>query len=264
MYKIVIIPVLLLVLLFFAACNKPATPGPAKFTGCRISKIAKSGSDTTRETAYNFYYNDNGKVQRMFIYFSQAPNSNYYKYFTYKDNAITTRIVYAGQTDSQPADSMALDTHGRIVHIVHFFNSDIHNLQWDSYSFDGTDLLTSHRSSNYSAFYTDAIVWQDGDMLSSRRTITGFGSPSDLYSYSYYDTLYNTGTITADLSDFANYGTPIYANRHLLKATDHLNTSSLDTIRTYVYTLDTGGRITRVTESIGNVLSITRVAYECR
>lgn len=82
--------------------------------------------------------------------------------------------------------------------------------------------------------------------------------------YTYNDTLYNTGNLTAALSDLEAYGRGIYTPRHLLTQA-HVVTPFDDSVKTYRYTLDTGGRISTVTESIlGHVTNIRRVGYECQ
>ncbi len=262
----------LLCLLYLHSCKKPATPGPAKFTGCRIKQISEVPADTVStgaaRTVYNFYYNDDGTVQHMYVFVPAQPYGSYYKYFTYKDGLIAIKTANAQSNYTQPGDSLTLDNQNRVSRILRGYYGyySYSDPQTDSFFYDRAGQLYLHTLNNYGTFFSDTLTWQNGDVITKTRFQADYSvGIYDIYSFTYADTLYNTGNNTADLKDFENYGRSIYTNKHLLRQVYVQNANGYDSTKTYSYAVDAGGRITNITENVnGTAVNTTKVLYECQ
>ena len=261
MRKVSIISCFFFVFACFVACKKPGKSAPAKFTGCRISQISESGADTSQKTVYHLYYNNDGSVSYMFVFFSQSNYSNYYKYFNRIGTRIISRTVNAQQNYTQQSDTISLDAQGRVDGIIPSYYSYGYDNNRDEYYYDSVGNMYLHNAIGYSNVSSDFIPWLNGDPTMD--SLSENGGEINVTHYWYNDTLYNTGNLTARLSDLENYGRAIYTPKHLMNRA-HYSDMYLDSVKTFNYLLDTGGRITTITESLpGTVVNISRIVYEC-
>jgi len=259
--------VFLLLILLAQSCKKPANTSPAKFTGCRISQITETPADTTTtpRNVYHFYYNSDGTVQHLYVYVSNSPYTSYHKYFSYRGGYVSIRTVYGMENATEGTDSVALDAQNRVIYFYHGYlpYSSYSNPQWDGYVYDGTGSMVLHTANTFGNLSMDTLLWQDGDPVVYTHVVQGTGT-TDVYTNTYNDTLYNTGNATVDLRDFEQCGRRIYTSKHLLTRVSDANIYANDTIKTYAYGLDTGGRIVSVAETVnGSLFNTTQVVYEC-
>lgn len=234
--------------------------------------ITETPSDTTTtpRTTYRFYYNDDGKVQHIYAYVPASPASSYYYYyqtqshyiyFAYNGNIIQARTVYGQQTIPSNIDTVILDAQSRITQIDHNGYYGSYDPQWDSYQYTDSGTVWLHNSNNYGNFFTDTLLWQGGDLVKDTRIVEGSYDPTDIYNYTYFDTLYNTGNISAMPAELEKYGRSVFTSKHLVK---QIFDSRTDSTWTYNYILDTGGKITEITTSVaGNISNKTQIAYLC-
>ncbi len=226
---------------FSFSCRKNKNTTPQKFTGCRITNIKEDGPDSLSRTMYNFYYNENGTVQRIFIIQPRDPNSGHTRFFTYKDNYIKIRDVASGGTWASVIDSMVLDSVNRVSFIYHINGYyTYNNNNWDQYTYDGAGNMALHTIHQNTSEYTDTLRWQDGDETGYSEDLSA-GWGENIYSFACNDTLLNTGNITSGIKDMESYGRGVYTSKHLRKSATCVSCSSL--VMNYAYHTDSMGKL---------------------
>ena len=254
---IIFTPILFAVIVV-SSCKRPPDPVPAKFTGCRIYEITELWRDTA-QTRFHFVYNDNGTVSRITKYPGKLLYQTTATDFRYRNKAILVYYSSYNNPTQHLADSIALDDQNRVTYL---FTADYGQLNhnWTQYHYDANgspDLITHH---SYTKETTDTFLWQNGDLVNySEDFAAGWGV--NMYAYTYFDTLFNTGNITAIPADFELHGRAIYHYKHLRRYAIML--TPVDTT-TYTYQLDSGGKITEIKRTEpGNYVYTTQITYAC-
>jgi hypothetical protein len=113
--------------------------------------------------------------------------------------------------------------------------------------------MVFYTSKDYSTLSSANFQWKNGDIIWNN---SGTGLVTNVFDTG----IYNIGNITSRIIDFENYGRGIYVSKHLRSQVTIDNT---DTVH-FAYTLDTGGRLTTLTETDpGNYVKTTQITYNC-
>ncbi len=153
-------------------------------------------------------------------------------------------------------DSVQPDAQNHIVYIDHIdnYSSPRVNEVYDTYAYDSLGNLVSQTSYSYNTVSTTTYQWKNGDLQWNT-------AGTDYYTYQYDSTVYNTGNTKELMTDFEKYGRSIFTPSHLCTAAimDGAYTT------TYNNTLDSGGRLTRLTRTeTGGYTYTTAISYECK
>jgi hypothetical protein len=253
----------LLFVAFFFSCTKPKNPAPQKFSGCRVVRIKEVENDTTNKTFYNFFYNNDGTIQRIYVAKGQYSYQAYTRYFNYYGHNFKARNIYQGMTTPYSQDSVLTDSANRITGVYHLDNYNYYNYSnsWDLYNYDNVGNLAIQIHHLMNSEYTDTFYWSGGDVASYWD-----GSMARYYQYAYYPNAYITGNITARLTDMELYGRAIYTPAHVWTSEVLVG---YDTMMHYAYQWDSAGKITEIREWPGSSGGINNykdswITYECQ
>ncbi len=257
--------ILLCLVTVFIGCDKNYIANtPTKFTGCRISKIVQYPLDSNNNNAYFFQYNADGTVSKIYSISKLYSEYNHLISFTYNTNfiiAITNYQISPSYVNND--DSIALDTQNRIINITNRSGGHgyLQNYSWETYSYNTTGNLQGITYFLYGQQSIDTLNWQNGD-ITNYYTNTNVSSNKNTYTYFYYDTVYNTGNITAEINNLISYGRSIYNSTHLLKYKITQTGNVKDTTK-YTYQIDNAGKITSINQKYILTDSTTLIYYEC-
>ncbi len=257
--------ILLCLVTLFIGCDKNyiANP-PTKFTGCRITKIVQYPLDSNINNAYFFVYNADGTVSKIYCASKLYSEYNHLISFIYSKNSIIAMTYYQNNPSYiYNNDSITLDAQNRVSNITNRYggHGTLQNYAWETYTYNTignlqgiTYILDGQQS-------IDTLNWQNGDITNYYKN-TNLSYNKNTYTYFYYDTVYNTGNVTAEINNLISYGRSIYNSTHLTKYKITQNGNVKDTTK-YSYQIDNAGKITYINKKYDLTDSTTLIYYEC-
>ena len=232
-----------------ASCKKndTADPNASKTPAqCQLSSSTENYPNGVQQT-YGFYYNAANVVDSI----SAGGNSIFFVKFNYNPSYIQ-RVYYTSVDTVYSHDSLTLNAAGLLSGYYRASALDTTGIR---YSYDGAGQLA------YSVmpdFYNDAdsstYTWQNGDYI--KRTNNFVDDVTTTYD----------DTRPSQQGDYLHYQQLLVYSAPILYQTKHLITSLTTATgqQTFTYTLDAGGKITRIAVARANSPYAILYTYNCQ
>ncbi len=238
----------ILVTLFFIlaliSCKKDSSHAPHH---CRIVAVydtiyTSTGNGTS---AIGISYDNNGRI--AYENFREATDSSV-RIFVYHDSTI---LVTSTSPRQPTADTVHLNSKGNPI-MINFGERGYSLIEYTSYSYDGTGLLTSSTSGHNNSKTTTTYTYDNGDCVKTT------SSNGEVINYTYFTDLTTRDGDPLAFQDIFGHGVPTIRNKHLVRSYQFGNFYAQ-----YSYTFDNSGKIETVVYRCDTYVAARRYEYDC-